>query len=241
VAAWDGQRSTYQLIGGGVPGKVIPTAEAELFGGVSSWVSDPSIDFATGCALSTPLYQRAESMSLSDSISHEIFVANTIPHHSVTAEPFFQNGVHYLRIRINMEPVRDEQWTLDVDHGYALTSFLQLYSDGSKLENRVVSLIQAAPGIFWPKEAFSDIFQEPGAPKLRLHYLAKSAMANSDQFDRSEFKPRLPLGTHVTDKTTGLSYTVGPTTQELREDLDKSINRIQRQIQLSVQQPSTEP
>ncbi|MGA2439582.1 MAG: sigma-70 family RNA polymerase sigma factor [Tepidisphaeraceae bacterium] len=104
---------------------------------------------------------------------------------------------------------------LDPARAYALIRRERFYQSGVTAERLVVKeLIRAAPGVFFPKEAYFELNtnpnDKPGAPYERENYTASEAIANDPAFSDDEFKIKWPVRTRIEDKTTGASYKIGP-------------------------------
>ena len=92
----------------------------------------------------------------------------------------------------------------------------------------VKSLIEAAPGVYFPQNADLEVdispTVKPGSPAFRESYTASEAVANDPAYSDDWFEIKWPGGSRVEDTITGRSYTVEPSDTELERRLQKEVD-----------------
>ncbi len=112
-------------------------------------------------------------------------------------------------------------WWLDPSRGFALLGHdnIRIREDGSERVStriRVTKLKEAAPGVWWPMEAYGESrLSKPGEPYSRTVYRASSVVANDPNFDEAIFTVPFPEGYLIDDQIAGKKYRVGPNGKQL--------------------------
>ena len=112
-------------------------------------------------------------------------------------------------------------WWLDPSRGFALLGHdnIRIREDGSERVStriRVTKLKEAAPGVWWPTEAYGESgLSKPGEPYSRTVYRASSVVANDPNFDEAIFTVPFPEGYLIDDQIAGKKYKVGPDGKQL--------------------------
>jgi len=107
-----------------------------------------------------------------------------------------------------------EIFDLDPARSYALLRHEHFFKSGLTSQRWLVkSFIEAAPGIFFPKEAEweSDNVSNPKAivPRSRVTYTASEVIANDPAFPADAFEIKWPSHTRIQDDVAGMSYVTG--------------------------------
>jgi hypothetical protein len=231
--AWNGQQTRYLLRAAGVPGKTIPVHTAQITAGEANFVGSDFPDYLTGCATSAPLYERGRSSSLSTWIQDEGLNAVVLPFlhktYSISVFPAAQEGRKYVQVQIGLDGYRSDDVILDPARGYALISCTTKSSDGELLVRSAMSLVESAPGLWWPSEGYEDegITDVDQAKHMsrRIHFRTTRVVANDPKFDRSVFTPSIPPGWTVDDRINDERYITAPeTTRQIERQLNGDVD-----------------
>jgi hypothetical protein len=156
---------------------------------------------ATGAAFSTFFFHNEESKKFSDALAEAISIENS----KVTVNEEVFEGVECTRITYGDPSAGHESFWLDPDRGFALMGYknVNVTKDGRKIvvrSDRVTKLTEAAPGIWFPTEAYHEwapIASVEGEYESRMHYVASAATANDSTFDESIFTLTFPPGYRI--------------------------------------------
>lgn len=90
----------------------------------------------------------------------------------------------------------------------------------------VTKLTEAAPGLWYPTEAYYESRMGPGLGRTdrRLRYLASEVVANDPDFDESIFTLSFPAGCFVHDRIKDVGYRAGSPLDKLQQTLDKMVD-----------------
>jgi hypothetical protein len=118
---------------------------------------------------------------------------------------------------------------LDPARNYALMRHEHFYKSGVTVERLVVSsFIEAAPGVFFPREGKLERASNPalkaGTTSFRETFSSTDAVANDPSFTGDAFEIKWPTGSRIDDTITGGSYTVEPSDSELDRLLQKEVD-----------------
>jgi hypothetical protein len=168
-------------------------------------------------------------MTLSQWIAHHIVDSSQAhPKNSPqsTAQTASLNGVDTIQITnrffIAGRGGARFDWWIDPKRGYALLrDEYHVYDKDHKVidsdRKEILKLVEAAPGVWYPSEAF-NYFRALGGKDddpqcqvaLRSHYTARAILANHLPFDATVFDVPIPAGRLVTDQDTGITSISGP-------------------------------
>jgi len=141
--------------------------------------------------------------SLGDAL--DAILRSKVPNQLTVARDMF-DGAPTIHVEARRGTAFDEQWSLDPAHGYALRGhrWTNGLPDGRVIvigEEHVTKLIEAAPGIWFPSEAW-HLQQAIGSKtQIRIVYRASAVVANDPIFDVNVFVLKFPPGCHVLDQT----------------------------------------
>ena len=160
---------------------------------------------ATGVAFSTFFFYNEESKKFSDVLAEAISSENG----KTTISRELLQQANCIRITYGDASAGQESFWLDPDRGFALIGHehVNVTKDGRKLvvaSDRVTKLTEAAPGIWFPTEAYHEWTPIPSRGETyetRMHYVASAVTANDSTFDESIFTLTFPPGYRIRDKT----------------------------------------
>jgi hypothetical protein len=230
VASWNGRVGTVFQLRAGPLGQQYDSRQAwiyneppvEAYGDANAW----------GASFSNYFYQATLSQTLSQYIEYVAPRAGPhLPGCFWTAETQMLNGVEAIDISVGRTGRVRFDWWIDPKRACALLrQEYHVYQPDGPLANfrrtEVAKLIEAAPGVWYPTEAmeytgFADApyYDPKNNVPWRIHYVAKSVVANDPKLDPHVFEITIPANYNVVDVPTGKSYKIGPTTQPLNDDL----------------------
>lgn len=120
---------------------------------------------------------------------------------------------------------------LDPARGFALLRYeiVNVTRDDRKWvseSDTVTKLTEAAPGLWYPIEAYHESTTSPGLERTnrRVRYLASEVIANDPNFDESIFTLTFPVGCFIHDKVKDVGYRAGSPLDKLRRTLDQLVD-----------------
>jgi hypothetical protein len=118
---------------------------------------------------------------------------------------------------------------LDPSRGFALLGHRHFYKSGIIADQiEVQSLIEAAPNIYFPKEAVlqrrGGQGYSPDTISLRDTFTASFAEANDPNFDPRAFEIKWASGTRIDDQITGSSYSIESSDSDFKRHLEEEVN-----------------
>jgi hypothetical protein len=127
-------------------------------------------------------------------------------------------------------------WYLDPKRGMAILAYEHVLSTGIKTkEFEADTLVQSAPGIFYPKHGvWTYPHPKDGSNWLRVSFKLSDVVANDLKFDDGVFTIHFPIGAVIADGILHISYAVDYADQE-------AISRIQSQAFVAHQAAATQP
>ena len=162
---------------------------------------------------------------LSELLAYAISQAGTFP---ITWETL--GGTKCIRIGGGEPEVGHEFLWLDPARGFALLRYevVNITRDGRKWivdSDTVTKLTEAAPGVWYPTEAYHE-WSSPGCERTdrRIRYRASEVVANDPNFDQSIFTVTFPAGCLIKDKINGVRYRAGSPLDKLRRTLDQLVD-----------------
>lgn len=202
--SFDGERGREIGIRSGIPGEKM-TRDNEAFVRLDPppQLANPIMDTASGLSFTlwwTPGGYGADAMK--GRVRRPSFaemVASAKQHGielEVTRDPI--NGVDAIRLRPKSAIIAT--W-LDPARGYSLIRRELLEAPGGKVRERleVTSLVEIAPGVWYPTEATIEEPMTGRDGRVRRHYRAAGATANDANWKPTLFNPLAPPGYLVTE------------------------------------------
>jgi hypothetical protein len=171
----------------------------------------PMMDFASGGAFSSFLYDNHQQESLSQHIWAIAETVRRVDDEAITVTRVKFEDSDAIQIAFGNQYM----WWLDPERGHSLLAYRFMVDGGRQVlaERRVLRLKQVAPGIWYPMEAYylgAPPPENSGRNRIRYHYMASDVIANNNDFDTSVFRLRFPPGTNVRDEIENKSYQVAP-------------------------------
>jgi hypothetical protein len=245
---FDGQFGRAATHTSGIPNDMRPLRDAEirakapteLFGESASAV-------ATGRKFFIPFEVPSPGLRFSEAADDYIAKG-----HEIRLSREEVNGVAALRLAFG-DPLKSEtRYWLDPARGYAMLKFQQKEPDRITEERVVNSLVEAAPGVWFPTSAHVDLLRldidalrkDPTSSQRRMvrqQFRAAAVVVNDPQFDNAVFTVPIPEGYDVVDEVRGVTYTIAPVDKVLAERLDDIAASVSTgaSLELAATRPST--
>src|SRR5665213_569426 len=141
-----------------------------------------------------------------------------------TVTPEIHDGVQTIRIEISNSRFSEKFW-LDPARGYSLLAHIitNTYPDGTTLgrsRGQVTKLIEAAPNVWFPAEAFQEFGPTDGT-RTRVVFNGSNIVANDKNFDESIFTIAFAPGVVVDDRVSLTKRTRSAVTHMLSRVLSR--------------------
>jgi hypothetical protein len=210
-AAWDGKESRsvhYRL---GPLGKTFEVREGwiSLSESGTCW---GAWGYETGASFSAPLFHRSQNQSLADYLERALAVVGKRISIELCREQF--EGVESLKIEFMGSHYKEMIW-IDDQRGCALLGCIRtsVLANGRQwliASDRVTTLVEAAPGLWFAAEAHHDQEMPKTQSARRIHWRASKVVANDPAFDETIFDLRFPAGWWVHDQIRKTRFRIGP-------------------------------
>ncbi|MCP4256969.1 MAG: hypothetical protein GY774_05510 [Planctomycetes bacterium] len=205
----------------GPPGQLQPLKKATILDEAPLELRDEWCEFATGVIFSLNFLDSQEGNSASQMLT-KMREAGMV--FEISRERY--QGADCVKL----SHIGGFSLWFDLEHGYAFRG-RELCIPGASGElvpyktDIVKLLVEAAPGIWFPAEAFRTTYSPNGKrPEIQLSYRCSQAVANDPKFDEEVFQVPIPSDYIVRDKVSGVVYQKSMAEKLLRSELRRSVD-----------------
>lgn len=204
--SFDGHEGRTLVLSDGPAGQTVRTCRGEILNSAPVGLFDGPAEIRDGASFSVALAQYAGGRTLAGTLTKHLADGTSF---ELAADTF--DGRPAYRITIRRPHGREAMLWLDPGRGYAFLGHRLTAGGKVSVESHVSKLVEAAPGVWYPAEAYLED-HAPGNKDVRerVYYRASQVVANAPKFDEAIFKVPFPADCQVQDKTKDRPNAPGP-------------------------------